>query len=120
MSSFEYYRLRDKGKEHLTLNNSAKAAEYYSRALNEALKLTKSGPFLPGLIPAEVRAQCAVQTDHNSRSCETCGKYLEVPICCANRSLAYFNLKKYDLALSDADKAITLAPEWSKVGQVLY
>ncbi len=115
MAIDEYYRLRDKGKEFLNQDNSSKAIDYYSRAIKEALKLGQNENFSPKLTPAHLKAQCLSQSEHNSRTCETCGKYLEIPICYANRSLAYFNLKKYELALSDADKAISLAPEWSKV-----
>lgn len=115
MSTDEYYRLRDKGKELLTQENSTKAIEYYSRAIKEGLKLSENSSFSSKLIPTEERAKCMSLSEHNNRTCQACGKYLELPICYANRSLAYFNLTKYDLALADADKAISLAPEWSKV-----
>lgn len=115
MSTSEYYRLRDKGKEYLTQENSAKAIEYYTRAINEASKIVQDTRYSPNLIPAKVRAECLSKNEHNSRNCESCSNYLELPICYANRSLAYFNLKKYDLALGDAEKTIRLAPEWSKV-----
>ncbi len=119
MSTDEYYRLRDKAKEFLTQENSSKAIEYYSRAIKEGLKLSQRSTFSPKLIPTEERARCMSQSGHNNRTCETCSKYLELPICYANRSLAYFNLKKYEFATTDAEKAIMEAPEWSKVNFLL-
>lgn len=114
--SEEYYRLRDKGKEHLQLDNSQKAIEYYTRALNEGSRLISTGKYQAQFIPQDARVECIQKADHNNRTCQSCSLYLEVPICYANRSLAYFNLKKYDLALVDSDCAIALAPEWPKVG----
>lgn len=113
--SEEYYRLRDKGKEHLQLDNSQKAIEYYTRAINEASKLVSTGKYQAQFIPQEKRAECIQKADHNNRTCQSCSSFLEVPICYANRSLAYFNLKKYDSALVDSERAIALAPEWPKV-----
>lgn len=115
MSAEEFRRLKEKGKEHLGQGNSDKAIEYYTRALNEASKLLETGDYLPEFSPQEVRVTCANLTDHDSKSCKHCGKYLEVAVCYSNRSLACCNIKKYERALLDSEEAIRLAPQWPKV-----
>lgn len=113
----EYRRLREKGKELLNEGNSAKAIEYYSRAIQIAKRLLETEPnnYSALFSPQEVRVTCSNLPEHDPKVCEFCSKYLEVAVCYSNRSFAHCNLKGYEKALLDAEEAIKLASEWPKV-----
>jgi tetratricopeptide (TPR) repeat protein len=116
----EYRRFREKGKESLQQNAYGKAMEYYSRAIDEALRIGKTmtpgeNGYL-GLVPAEQRARyCDSAAEHTVSICPGCSRYLELPVCYANRAYALTHLKKFREALVDAERAIALAPTWAKV-----
>lgn len=117
MSVEEYKRLKEKGKEQLNEGNSQKAVEYYTRALKEATKLLEREPekYSPEFPPQEIRVTCLNLPDHDGKTCQFCSKYLELAVCYSNRAFGNCNLKSYEAAKNDAEEAIRLAPEWSKV-----
>ncbi len=119
MSVEEYKRLRNKGKEQLNEGNSQKAVEYFTRALKEANKLLEREPeaYSPEFPPQEIRVTCQNLPEHDAKACQFCRKYLELAVCYSNRAFGSCNLKAYEAALLDAEEAIHLAPEWSKVNE---
>lgn len=122
MTVDEYRRLREKGKELLNEGNSAKAIEYYNRAIKIAKGLLEMEPnrYSALFSPQEVRVTCSNLPDHDPKICEFCAKYLELAVCYSNRSYAHCNLKEYEKSLLDSEEAIKLAYEWPKVQTSLF
>ena len=103
MSSIE--QLKDKGNQAFTTGNFQRALELYTQAIDEAAAATTAAS-----------ASSSSSTSASSTAIPTSLAHPPFPThtLYSNRSATQLALKNYAAALSDADAAIILAPQWPK------
>eukprot|EP01112_Ceratiomyxa_fruticulosa_P012074 TRINITY_DN3322_c1_g1_i3.p1 TRINITY_DN3322_c1_g1~~TRINITY_DN3322_c1_g1_i3.p1 ORF type:complete len:426 (+),score=95.68 TRINITY_DN3322_c1_g1_i3:375-1652(+) len=82
-------KLKDQGNAAFAKKDYNMALEYYTLAIDVDSIVQELNPFMQGKTPI-------------------------THVLYSNRSATYFHLRKFQKALEDAEKAISLAPEWSK------